>query len=917
MRAHLGLHLERLGLVLRLEVLDVILDLLDFELLRLDERLETLRLLRRLGVLRLALAALRLERFLHRLLFLRGDVLRLSHALVRGDLVDAAVILEGLELLVELRHLRLERLERLRGGIGGAVVLRALHLPRLLLGGEERLELGDPVVQFGGALLHLGGARSRRLEVLAAALLLRGNRRLGGVAGLVRRFEGERVRLLLLLQLRGVFLDHAVHLDAVRLAKRLLDARLAELRLLDDQRAHRLLVLRLHLEVFRLLSLERGVEEVDLLPELVDFGVARRELHTEVSVRVGEPLREVRSLRRRLVARTLQLGDLAHLLGGALELRVFERLDALAELLHLVRAAGHAGGGGGEAHAEDAVLHARLLGVGLFLVPVDAHGVELRPDVLDGHRVGLDGGGEHALRLAKRLRRLLGRLERGEGFLQVVLEVLLLPALAGELLLELLAQPLLLGERGEGAREALLHRLRLDAPRLDVLLHDGHLAPHRLRALLHLRPDVREFALRRLALLLLRGELGRRFGELIEGLLEFLLRRLGLDLPHLHLLDGGDELARRGGDLDVLLVRQFLHVEELLLLHRELREALRQALLRRLGLDLPDLHLLDGRREPAVHGARFRLDRHQTLPHLPRLVLLVRELKLEMLSLRLGLLLVLGRELDRPRLPVRGFLRLGEHGVALGVLLRPGDRREQLLEIQRKAESRRVLRRGEPERALLRGGGIERDPPGLERGVLLLLERVRANVQGDAEPERVRGAARQGVIGNGRQERLLRLPSRATHLRGAALGRLLRRQARLLRRRLLRGAVLGGEALGVPELLGGGSVGGGALRRRNRLAAGEVERLAALRVRQLRALSRLRFLAKALALHDLQSLGGDARGAVAVALLDAEEEGVGLFLRRARRRRGSAARLLLDEGDVRAALGRAHLGILLGVRSLG
>ena len=781
-RRYLGLHLLRLGLELVPQILHLLLELLEFALLLLHEILQSLRLRRSLGVLRLASRALLLERLLELGAFRLERVPLGGDVLVGSRLIAPSFVALLLELRVELLNLLLESLERGGGGLGGAIVLRLLHLARVLLRGEVRLETGQLVGERVRALLRGGPTEGTGGDILAVALLLRRERGFGVVASLGHGGKRVGVRLLVGLDVLGVLLHQAEHLHAVRLSQRLLHLGLAELRLADDHGAHRLLVLRLDAQRLLLLALERRLEELHLLLELSDLAVAVAELRLEIRVGGFHASLELLHRRERLVASRLESRDLAHLLRGAIQLGLLELGDRASELLHLARAARLARGGGGEAHAKDAVLHARLLRSRLLLVAIRAHGVQLRAKILDGLRVGLHGGGEGAFGLAKSRGGLLGNLERVEGALHVRLEVSLLLALPLRIPLERLAKLLLLGNLTERLFQALLEGLGPGFPLVRVLARRRELLRQLLGLLLHLQSERLELLLGGFALELLGGVLLHGLRKVFERLSETLLDALGLGLPELHILDGGVELTRDGGDLHVLLVDELLERGELSLLFRQPRDGDAQLLLDRLGLGLPHLHLLDGGDELALHGARLRLDHRQSTLHGERLLRLLGELLSEHLSLTLRrlprLLFLLGHE-QRSRLLVRGFVVLSEHRVSLGMLPRTRNGGEELLEVDGQAETGRILGDAEADAAPLRLLGPDIHPA--HHRIFLLLHRDRLDVEREAEPERVRRASRQGLIGNRREERLHLAANGALLLAHALLLLLLGRDRRRLR----------------------------------------------------------------------------------------------------------------------------------------
>ena len=150
------------------------------------------------------------------------------------------------------------------------------------------------------------------------ARLLRRERGFGFVASLDRGSERVGVRLLVGLDVLGVLLHQAEHLDAVRLSQRLLHLGLAELCLADDRGAHRILVLRLDAQHLLLFTFERRLEELHLFLELSDLAVAVAELRREIRVGGLHAFLELLHRRERLVASRLESRDLAHLLRGAI-----------------------------------------------------------------------------------------------------------------------------------------------------------------------------------------------------------------------------------------------------------------------------------------------------------------------------------------------------------------------------------------------------------------------------------------------------------------------------------------------------------------------------------------------------------------------------------------------------------------------
>ena len=418
----LRLHALRLGLELALRSLQRFLRRRNLRLLRVHLRLERLGLLRGGGGVGFAVAAFLAKRLLQRRALCFGRLGGGGELFVGGDAVGAALVALALELRGEPLELLLERLQRLRRRVRGAVELRLLHGARLLLRGDQRLQARDLLLRGGHLLARLRRGGGGVGDVLAAALLLGGELLFGIRARLVFFGKRQRVRLGVLLEHARVRLHQTVHLHPVRLPQRFPHLGLAELRLLDDHHARLLFVLRLRLLRLCLFALELRGEVLRVRLQLGDSRGALLEGPLELGVRVVHALLERRGRRGGLVARLLQRGELAHLLGGALELGLLQRFDFFVQGHNLVAADIRRRGGGGEAHAEHAVLHARLLGARLLLVPVHAHVLQLLAHAFQLLRVALDGGGEHALRLSKRRRRSLGRLERGERRLQGLAE---------------------------------------------------------------------------------------------------------------------------------------------------------------------------------------------------------------------------------------------------------------------------------------------------------------------------------------------------------------------------------------------------------------------------------------------------------------------------------------------------------------
>ena len=597
-------------------------------------------------------------------------------------------------------------------------------------------------------------------------------------------------------------------------------------------------------------------------------------------------------------------------------------------MLHFARAARLARGGG-EAHAKDAVLHARLLRSCLLLVAIRAHGAQLRAKILDFLRVGHHGVGEGAFRLAKSRGGLLGNLERVEGALHVRLEVSLLLALPLHIHLERLAELLLLGNLGERLLQTLLEGLVPGFPLVRVLASRRELLRQLLRLLLHLQSERLELLLDGFALEFLGGVLLHGLRKVFERLRETLLDALGLGLPELHFLDGSVELTCEGGDLHVLLVHKLLERGELSLPLRKPRDGDAQLLLDRLGLGLPRLDLLDGGDELALHRARLRLNLCQSTLRGERLLRLLGELLSEHLDLtqrRLPrLLFLIGHEQL-----FRDSVVLSEHRVSLGMLPRTRNGGEELLEVDGQAETGRIAGDAEADAAPLGLLGPNIHPA--HHRIFLLLHRDRLDVEREAEPKRVHRASRQGLM-NRREERLhlaakgalllthalfLLLLSRDRHRlrlafslcplpRGCLLGRPLRLRRCLGLSLFLGGLFLrlvGGEDGGgsfrsgdflrgksVACRLGGGggllslhqqrSLRGGflslSLLRRPRGGCGGSRLLApsllggGFLCSRLRALPRRFLLAPALAIQNLLRLGGDLRAGLGIALLDVEQ----------------------------------------------
>ena len=442
---------------------------------------ESLNLLGGGFVFSLPRGALLPQRLLQRRALLFRRLLQLEILLLRCLSLLGALGALRLERRRQLRELLLEGGERGGGGFGGALILRALNLARLRLGGEEQGEAGDLLVELCDAPLGGGGDFRGGFPVGAAPLLLRFQLLLRVVARLLRRRQRRHVRQAQAVNLRLVVLDETVHLNLVRLPQRLAHNSLAKLRLFDDERANLLLLLNLRHPLRRLRGLQLSLQHLDLSLELgvtlQQFSLARREISLGL---IQQPLQLV-ALSLGFIASLLNLGQRANLLGGALELLRLEVGHALAQLLNLRQRGGFALGGGAQAHAQDAVLHANLLLGRLLLVALHAHSLELLAQLANQHRVFLDGDGEGALRRAELVSRRLRRLERRLGKHQFMGEQLLLLALLLQLSLHLLTAALLLGEPRQRLRQPLVHRLCTSLPHRHVLRHRHQLLSHQHR----------------------------------------------------------------------------------------------------------------------------------------------------------------------------------------------------------------------------------------------------------------------------------------------------------------------------------------------------------------------------------------------------------------------------------------------------